>query len=93
MRNSSMHWQRRPTDLTCHYEHIALSIIINQLHKNSKIAPPVDADKVIISTDDKKKDSRTMYDFSVPIAGKDTKISDIVGPNAKAVLASMDQRV
>lgn len=55
-------------------------------NKNSKIAPPVDADKVIISTDDKKKDSRTMYDFSVPIAGKDTKISDVVGPNAKAVL-------
>ena len=58
----------------------------NEKNKNSKIAPTVDADKVIISSDDTKKDSRVRHEFSAPIEGKDTKISEIVGPNAKAAL-------
>jgi len=49
-----------------------------------KIAPPADSDQVVMS--DKKKDGRTLYDFSIPIAGNDTPLKSIVGPDAKAVL-------
>jgi len=51
---------------------------------DTKIAPPADSDQVVIA--DKKKDGRTLYDFSIPIAGKDTPLKSIVGPDAKAVL-------
>lgn len=52
-------------------------------NNNANIAPPADSERIIT---EKSTDTRTIYDFSVPIAGVETPITSFVGPDAKAVL-------